>query len=176
MSLPVFKRSRRPVSIGLILAVAVIAIACSPAGASPSPTGAGREVNATLSEWQIDVSAASAPAGTVVFNIANQGTTVHEFLVIRTDMMAADMPVKDHMIDIAAMGGPMATGGMGMPGMSPSGDMTHPVGTVGLVESIPAGGTERLTLDNMQAGHYALVCNIATHYEQGMRVDFSVGP
>ena len=174
MSLSVFTCPRRPFYLGSSLAVALLALACSAGGPTPRPTGASGDITATVSEWRIDVSAPSAPAGRVVFNIANQGTTVHEFVVIRTDSMAADLPVKDHMLDVEAMGGPMGSGGMDMPGMSPSGNMEHPVGTVGDSEDIAAGATAQLTVDDMEPGHYAIVCNITTHYEQGMRVDFTI--
>lgn len=174
MPLSVLTRSRRLFFIGSILAVALIALTCSASGPTLRPTVASGDITAALSDWRIDMSAASAPAGRVVFNIANQSTTMHEFVVIRTDRMAAELPVKDHMLDVQAMGGPMGSGGMNMPGMSPSGNMEHPVGTVGELEDIAAGATEMLTVDNMEPGHYAIVCNLATHYEQGMRIDFTV--
>ncbi|MDL2336058.1 MAG: sulfocyanin-like copper-binding protein [Chloroflexota bacterium] len=174
MLLSLLWRSRRLFYIGSILAVALIALACSAGGPTPQPTGASGDISAALSDWRIDMSAASAPAGRVVFNIANQSTTVHEFVVIRTDTMAAELPVKDHMLDVQAMGGPMGSAGIDMPGMSPSSNMEHPVGTVGELEDIAAGATAMLTFDNMGPGHYAIVCNIAMHYEQGMRVDFTV--
>lgn len=167
-------RSPKAAIIGSLVAATLIVTACSPAGASPSPAApAGGQITATLSEWSIALSSATAPSGQVTFAISNQGTALHEFLVIRTDMMAADMPVKDHMLDIEAMGGAMDTG-MDMPGMPPEGGMEHPAGTVGEVEDIPAGGTTQLSLDNLQPGHYAIVCDIATHYELGMHADFTV--
>lgn len=158
---------------GLLASAAIIVAACSPTGAGPSPTPGG-EVVATLSEWAIGLSSSTAPSGQVKFAISNEGTQIHEFLIIRTDMMAADMPVKDHMLDVEAMGGAMDTG-MDMPGMSPEGGMEHPAGTVGEVEDIVAGATTQLVLDNLEPGHYAIVCDIPTHYEQGMHTDFTVG-
>ena len=169
MSLSAFARG----AVALIV-VLLIAVACSAGRPAASPSGGSAEVSATLSEWRIEVSPASASAGTVVFNIANQGTAVHEFVVIRTDTMAAELPVKNYMLDVEAMGGPMDSGGMDMPGMSPSEGMEHPVGTVGDVENIAAGASASLTIDNMAPGHYVIVCNIATHYELGMRVDLTV--
>lgn len=166
-------RSRRFGSLGAVLAVALLAAACSPAGASPSP--ASGNLSATLSEWKIDVSAASAPAGSLAFAITNQGAVPHEFLMIRTDMMANALPVKDNMIDVMAMGGPMGSG-MNMPGMSPAPEMAHPVGTVGVIGEIAAGASDQLVMDNLAPGHYAIICDLPTHYELGMRVDFTVGP
>lgn len=169
-------RRQRPGALTtLVLAAALIVAACSPGGASPpAASGPGGDLMVTLSEWKIDLSRASAPAGTVVFSIANQGTTLHEFVLIRTDMTADSLPVNDHVIDVKAMGGPMASG-MDMPGMSPAGDMEHPAGTVGVIDEIAAGASAQLKLDDLAAGHYVIVCDVATHYEQGMRVDFDVG-
>lgn len=167
-------RSRLFGSLRTVLATALFAAACSPAGASPSP--ASGNLTATLSEWNIDMSASNAPAGRVAFAITNQGAIPHEFLMIRTDMMADALPVKDGMIDVMAMGGPMGSGGMDMPGMSPAPSMEHPVGTVGVIDEITAGATAQLTINDLAAGHYVIVCDLPAHYEQGMRIDFTVGP
>ncbi len=169
-------RSRSFALVTTSLALALAAAACSSTGATPVPaTGGSGEVRAALSEWMIGLSAASAPAGRVAFAITNQGAVPHEFQVIRTDMMADSLPVKDSMIDIQAMGGPMDTG-MSMPGTSPNPDMEHPAGMVGLVDNVQAGGTAQLVLDELAAGHYVIICDIAGHYQQGMRTDFTVRP
>lgn len=170
-------RPRLSASLAISLAVGLIVAACSSSGATAVPaTGGSGEVRASLSEWKIDLSAASAPAGRVAFAIANQGGTIHEFLMIRTDMMADSLPVKNNMIDVDAMGGPMATAGMDMPGMSPAPDMKHPVGTVAAIGEIAAGSTAPLIIDELAAGHYVIVCDLPAHYQQGMRIDFTVGP
>lgn len=162
-------------SISSTLAVALILAACSPTGASPpAATGASGDITATLSEWGITLSASGAPAGKVAFEVTNQGAIPHEFLMIRTDMMADTLPVKDNMIDVMAMGGPMGAG-MDMPGMSPPPDMEHPVGTVGVIGEVAAGASDQLVLDDLVPGHYAIICDLPAHYEQGMRVDFTVG-
>lgn len=169
------RRPRRLVATGLVL-LALVSAACSSASTRPTPTSSGTgQVTATLSEWKVDLSAISAPAGKLVFAINNRGTTAHEFLMIRTDTMAAGLPVKDNMIDVEAMGGPMGSPGMDMPGMSPTGDMEHPVGTVGVIGEIAPGATAPLTVEDVAAGHYVILCDLPAHYEQGMRIDFTVG-
>lgn len=167
--------SPRVLSAALVITVALTSGACATGGTSPSPAASGSDaITATLSEWSIDLSTVSAPSGRVTLSITNSSTTVHEFLVIRTDMMAGSLPLRDHRIDVDAMGGPMGSG-MDMPGMSPASDMEHPSGTVGSVEDIAAGATTELVLDNLEAGHYVVVCDIETHYEQGMWADLTVG-
>ncbi len=157
----------------LAMAVAVLLFvgACAAGRAAPTPS-TGEGITATLAEWRIDLSSALAPTGRVSFSITNRGAAPHEFLIIRTDMSAGDLPVKDNMIDVAAMGGPMGTA-MNMPGMSPSTGMAHPAGTVGVVDELAAGATALLAVD-LTPGHYVVVCDLPAHYQQGMRVDFTV--
>lgn len=158
-----------PVAVAVLLTVG----ACASGRAAPTPpTAAGGDITATLAEWRIDLSSALAPAGRVSFSITNRGAVPHEFLIIRTDTSAGDLPVMDNMIDIAAMGGPMSTT-MNMPGMSPSTGMAHPAGTVGVVDELAAGATALLAVD-VVPGHYVVVCDLPAHYQQGMRVDFTV--
>jgi uncharacterized cupredoxin-like copper-binding protein len=44
---------------------------------------------------------------------------------------------------------------------------------IGEIESIGAGDIEVLNV-MLDAGNYALICNIAGHYEQGMHASFVV--
>jgi uncharacterized cupredoxin-like copper-binding protein len=85
----------------------------------------------------------------VTFNVTNAGTTIHEFVVVKTDSKAADLTVVDNKIDESVL---------------------TPVDEI---EDIEAGAAPTLTVD-LAAGHYVLLCNIETHYSQGMYADFDV--
>ena len=152
---------------------AVLVGACAGAGSSITPTAGSGAIVAGLSEFKIEMAASSANTGRLAFSVTNNGTVDHEFLVIRTDTAAGDLPTKNGVLDIEAMGGTMEPG-MHMPGMSPDSEMQHPPGTVGELEDIKPGTTAQLTIDNMAAGHYAIVCDLPTHYELGMYADFTV--
>ncbi|HSL34374.1 MAG TPA: sulfocyanin-like copper-binding protein [Candidatus Limnocylindrales bacterium] len=102
-----------------------------------------------LKEWSVTPSSATASAGSVTFNVTNSGTTIHEFVVVKTDTKAADLTVVDNKIDESVL---------------------TPVDEI---EDIEAGATPTLTVD-LAAGHYVLLCNIETHYSQGMYADFDV--
>ncbi|HSL77318.1 MAG TPA: hypothetical protein VK867_10245, partial [Candidatus Limnocylindrales bacterium] len=102
-----------------------------------------------LSEWKVVPAAATASAGAVTFAVTNKGATVHEFVIVKTDMKADALPVVDHKIDESAL---------------------TPVDEI---EDIEAGSSPTLDVD-LDAGHYVLLCNIETHYEQGMHADFDV--
>jgi uncharacterized cupredoxin-like copper-binding protein len=126
----------------------------SPSGAAPSASAAtespaGTTITATLSEYAIALSATSAPAGSVTFNVTNGGTMVHEFVILKTDTLAKDLPLVDGVVVE---------------------DDFSPVGEVPETAA-GASGTFSATL---AAGHYAIICNIAGHVAQGMVIDFTV--
>ncbi len=129
--------------IGLALALA----ACSTT-ASPSAAG-GTTITATLSEYKIVMSATSAPAGPVTFNVTNGGTIVHEFVILKTDTLAKDLPlVSEKVVE----------------------DDFSPVGEVAETE---AGGSGTFSA-TLAAGHYAIICNIVDHVGLGMVTDLTV--
>lgn len=96
------------------------------------------------------LSSASAPSGTITFQVTNTGTMEHEFLVIDTDTAAADLPYDESTDRV------------------PEGDVT----VLDEIEGIQPGETKTLELD-LEAGHYALICNLVKHWRQGMRADFT---
>lgn len=102
----------------------------------------------------------SAPAGSVTFNVTNDGPAdVHEFVVMRTDLAPDALPVDET--------GTVDEAGEGI------------IEVVGEIEDIAVGDSPSLTVD-LEAGSYVLLCNIYSeeeseaHYAQGMRVAFTV--
>ncbi|HUH00094.1 MAG TPA: hypothetical protein VMQ83_13110 [Gammaproteobacteria bacterium] len=113
----------------------------------------------TLQEWAVVPSAATASAGQVTFVITNQGPDdIHEFVVMKTDLSVHELPVDANGVVDEEAGGMIV---------------------IDEVEDIPVGETEPLTV-NLDAGNYALICNIydegegEAHYSLGMRTGFSV--
>ena len=96
----------------------------------------------------------SASAGTVTFEVVNTGDKTHEFVVLRTDLAAADLPFDESADEVLEEG----------EGVTP----------IDEIEDIPAGETKTLVVD-LEAGHYALICNLQGHFRMGMRSDFTVG-
>lgn len=124
--------------------------------------GGATTVAITLEEFAVSADPASVPAGSVTFDVTNDGPDdVHEFVVIKTDLAPTDLPTdKD---------GAVVEGGEGME-------------VVDEIEDIPVGETPTLTID-LEAGSYALICNILqeepdgtleAHYAEGMRTGFTV--
>jgi uncharacterized cupredoxin-like copper-binding protein len=110
-----------------------------------APAGA---VDVALSEWKVEPAEATAAAGKVVFNADNTGDAPHELEVIQTDTQAGDFPVE---AAVAKVDGEQ----------------------VGEVTGIAPGANKTLEVE-LEAGHYALICNLPGHYEPGMHADFTV--
>jgi uncharacterized cupredoxin-like copper-binding protein len=147
---------RAAVIVGAVIAALLLA-AC---GGNGDGAGDEGEVGIRLQEWAVVPSQQAAPAGEITFRIENVGEETHEFVVIRTDLSVLDLPTaEDGSVDEHGQG----------------------IEVVDEVEDIPAGESEELTVD-LEAGHYALICNIVeeengeheSHFQMGMRADFDV--
>jgi uncharacterized cupredoxin-like copper-binding protein len=137
--------------------VALLLVGCG-GTATPSPSasqassGSGTEITAKLTEFKIDLGGTTAPAGPVTFVLTNSGTTVHEFVVFKTDLAADKLPLAEGDTEVDEEGGGLTV--------------------VDEVEDIAVGAATSLSVD-LPAGHYVLICNLPAHYPSGMRVDFT---
>lgn len=130
-------------------------------GGETGATGAGTTVDVTVQEFAILPGEASAPAGTVTFDVTNNGPDdTHEFVVFKTDLAPDALPTaQDGSVDETGEG----------------------VELIDELEDIAVGDTPTLTAD-LAAGNYVFICNIVeqeggetiSHYQQGMRVAFTV--
>jgi uncharacterized cupredoxin-like copper-binding protein len=128
------------VGIGILLAAALTG--CG-GGSATGP------VSAELKEFSIQLGRTTSPAGTVAFNVRNNGTLVHEFVVIDTDTAAGGLTVG-------------ADGTVSEDGLT----------VVDEIEDIAVGATPSLSV-TLAAGHYAIICNVPGHYASGMHTDFT---
>ena len=104
----------------------------------------------------------SVPAGNVTFVVKNNGTIDHEMIVLKTDTPFDQVPVTD-------AGDPPAKVTTGADKV----DEGTSVGETG-DPNLKPGETRTFTIKDMKAGNYVLVCNIAKHYQMGMREAFKV--
>jgi len=137
-----------------------------PSAATTSTT----TVNVTLGDsgpgggpMTLTLSPATVPAGDVKFVVKNDGTIVHEAVVLKTDVAFDKLP-------ITYGGDPPAPVTSGANKVSEDAN----VGETGDPDLEP-GGTRTFTIKHMAAGNYAVVCNIALHYGKGMRAPLKVG-
>jgi uncharacterized cupredoxin-like copper-binding protein len=127
-----------------------------PATTTTLPAGSVKVTLADLdaTTMLLTPSPASVGAGSVTFVVTNSGDKEHEFVVLRTDLGAAELPF-DESADRAEEEGE---------GVTP----------IDEIEELQPGETKNLTVD-LETGHYVLICNLAGHYRMGMRSDFTVG-
>jgi uncharacterized cupredoxin-like copper-binding protein len=104
---------------------------------------------------------ASTAAGTVTFNVTNNGPEdPHELVVFKTDLAHRDLPTRED-------------GGVDEEGEG--------VELIGEIEEFDPGATESADFD-LAAGKYVLICNLVeeeegeleSHYGLGMSVEFTV--
>ena len=124
--------------------------ACSGAPAQPTPPP---PITVNLTSFSMAPSATSARAGKTTFIATNTAPGIqHELIIIKTDLAADKLMVEsDDRV---------------------SEDVMHSLGEVSELDS----GKSGIVTINLDAGHYVLICNIAGHYRQGMRFDFTVNP
>lgn len=149
---------RRIPMIALMAAFGLVVAACNgpddggaiqpPDGTTP---GGGGTVAISLVEWDVVATPASASAGSVTFNASNDGTQEHEFVVIATSLPVDQLPQDGGSVDETA----------------------EDVTVVDEIEPFAPGQSNSLTM-SLDAGPYALICNIPGHYDLGMRTAFSV--
>jgi uncharacterized cupredoxin-like copper-binding protein len=135
-----------------LIAIGGLLVSCS-SGPTSGP------VSATLKEWQITLSSTNLKAGTITFNVTNDGTKNHEFIVRKTDLKADAMPLGSDGKIIEDD-----------PQLTTAGDPSE-------IADFAPGLTKSLTL-TLQPGNYVIFCNLSVetllHYQKGMRINFTV--
>jgi uncharacterized cupredoxin-like copper-binding protein len=119
------------------------ATASPPAPSASASTAGGPSI--TLDEWQV-VAAGTMKPGKSNLTITNAGALPHELLIFKSDRDPKAYPV------------------------DASGDIKEEGAGVALVsdgENIDPGGTQTRSVD-LAPGKYMFVCNIPTHFKQGM--------
>lgn len=134
-------RRARWARAALALAASVLAAGLAAIAAPPADTAtSGSVVSLALTEWKLTPRQVTVRPGRVAFVVRNDGTMVHEFVILRSDR---------HHHSLAVKGGKAVE-----------------TGRVGQIPAIPNGGSKRLTL-KLKAGKYVLLCNLLGHYQAG---------
>ncbi len=132
--------------VAACVAVLMLASACS---AAPAETGETPSFFVEMSDYKLVLDHATVTGPHIVIGIRNHAAMVHELKVIKTDVAADQLP-----IDGAAA-------------------KAKEDGKVGELLNIPGGASRRLVAE-LPAGRYVLICNVAGHYQLGMRVALEV--
>jgi len=144
MSAWVMRRSRPSMLIGVIL---LSAASCG--GGSAASGANASDVSVTLRDFSITPDPSSADAGTITFDITNDGPSTHEFAVVRTDLAPGALPVE---------GGEIPE---------------DKVDIIDEAEDIAPSTSTSLEVQ-LSAGTYVLICNLPGHYQSGMHAAFTV--
>jgi uncharacterized cupredoxin-like copper-binding protein len=135
--------------LGIAIAVVLATVATACGGGDKGKDGA------TEKDFSITLDESSVAAGSVTFDVTNEGPSTHEFVVFKTDLDPGALPTKEEngvqIVDEAGAG------------------VTH----IDEIEDIEKGTTKTLKVD-LQAGHYVLLCNLPAHYQSGMHVGLTV--
>ncbi len=126
----------------------------APSEATPSSTEeqgvVGTVIGVNESEYTIRLNRRTAPGGEMKLILMNEGDIAHQFVVVKTELLAEDLPISDNSFaDTQADG----------------------VELVYKQEAYPPGEEKELEL-TLDPGHYVFLCNLPGHYARGMRVDF----
>jgi uncharacterized cupredoxin-like copper-binding protein len=127
-------------------ALLLVSNACSQ-GMEPLP--ADVNVIVDMKEYSITLSVPTIKAGTIKFGIRNNGTMVHDFDLYKTDLAFDKLPTD---------------GGTAKVKMD---------GLVKQMINISAQRSTTLSAD-LTAGSYVIICNVAGHYQLGMRAALKV--
>jgi len=133
----------------LVTALVVVIGASACGGPAVSDTSEVPTLYADMSDFKIVVDRPTVAAGRIVIAIRNHASMGHELRVIKTDLEADKLPVD---------------GGAAK---------AVETGKVGELLNISAGASRKLVLE-LAPGKYVLICNIAGHYQLGMRVALEV--
>jgi uncharacterized cupredoxin-like copper-binding protein len=112
-----------------------------PADTQASSGAASRSLTVGMSEFKFDPKDAVAKAGEVKVTAKNDGSTVHELVLLKTDADPANLPKKNGEVDEST--------------------------SVGEVADVASGASKSKTL-KLAAGRYVMVCALPGHYEAGM--------
>ena len=143
---------RRAVFVGLVLAIGA-AVAVVGFHAHSHSHGDLRVIDAegnvqVVGAWRLGSSAGgelpAVTSGDLRFELSNVDGVRHSFVVVRTELEGADLPVSKGRVELEEAGE-----------------------LVGTVETVLPGGTEGRTF-SLPPGRYVLYCGIAGHYEGGM--------
>lgn len=159
--------------LAIAMSFALVAVACS-GGSSRTTTGeadtsdqqpatttaatGSQDVTVTLVDVDANTmlltpSPDSVGAGEITFEVTNSGDRLHEFAIFKTDLAIDQLPTNESGSEVIEDG----------PGLT----------LIDEIEDIQPGDTMTLTV-TLDAGNYALICNVKGHYRMGMRSAFTV--
>ena len=132
--------------LALLLGVALTIAACAGAAETIPPDV---DLAVTMKDYKVELSVDTVKAGTVKIGVRNAGGMEHSFELIKTDLPFDKLPV-----DSGAA-------------------KAKEDGLIKQVKTLGVGKVSVVTAD-LAAGSYVIICNVAGHYQLGMRAALTV--
>ena len=149
------RRSIPILSAPVLLATLALAAGCGDDGndgggsaTTQTQTSGAKTLVVKMDDYSFDPKDATAAAGSVRVTAPNVGKVVHELVLVKTDEDPGSFKVENGKVDEQALEDAGAT----IPGE---------------IADVPPGETKSKTID-LTAGKYAMICNVAGHYQRGM--------
>ena len=133
----------------LLSAIAVALVILASCSSAPEQLPPDVQLTVDMKEYSVTLSAASLKAGPTKIGIRNVGTMEHEFELIKTDVAFDKLPT-----DVGS-------------------GKAKEDGLVKQVKVIQPNRVATVTAD-LQPGNYVIICNVAGHYQLGMRAALKV--
>ena len=138
-------------SAGRIVGVAIAVLLLLPACASSPPEHDGPVLHVRIKDFKVQPALSSVEDGSITLSVWNEGPTTHEFVVVRSEAAANELPI-------------------GADGIRVDEDAVVPVDEL---EEIGAKTRGILSL-SLSPGRYVLFCNLEGHYLAGMHASLEV--
>lgn len=131
-----------------LAALAFVLLACCTPGERASSAST---IDVRLKDFAIHATESVVPAGSVELNVYNAGPATHEFVVVRTDLPANQLPIASDGLSVDE----------------------EELNRAGEISDVPIWGTDTIEL-HLAAGHYVFFCNLDGHYLGGMHLGVAV--
>jgi len=148
-------RLRTFVPLGFILMTIGFAIPGVSSQAFSQSAHPETRIHVTLIDFNIHPAHSTAKTGWVAFHAVNAGTTMHELVILRTDIQPDNLPRIAKTDKTGAITGYIVN------------EEAAAVKAIDEIEEFPAG-TRKDKNVFLDPGRYVLFCNIPEHYDKGM--------
>jgi uncharacterized cupredoxin-like copper-binding protein len=149
---------RTTVVVAIVLVALGIALglgALARRHAEDSVFNGAQKVEVHESSYRLSLATTTLPSGRIGFDVHNDASMPHEFVVFKTDLPADALPLGSD--------GDVVEDSPLLQDVADSGSSIVP-------------GHSRAIFATLAPGHYAVVCNLPGHYHLGMHVDLTVNP
>jgi uncharacterized cupredoxin-like copper-binding protein len=121
------------------------------------------QITVVLKDFYVHPDTTHAKTGRLTLEAVNEGMSVHELVILKTDLNPAALPRKE------------AKPRQGIVTEYLVNEDDARIKTIDEIEEFPAGTSQQKTVA-LDPGHYVLFCNIPGHYDKGMYASLHITP